>query len=341
MLGQKQKGAFRCFAGGGQIVEKRRETQCPGSGIYFCCLFLVVSCLLPACVTVQEVDMLRQDINRLQRDNVAVKSELDQLKEKTTTSASEESFNVIRQSQAEIQSGLVGITREMQVLSGRFDENKDFTEKSLRNAAMELDLIRAQTTTSENQIREAKGRLNTLEAQIKQVKEAQKEQPKNTEKKAEEPQKAPAAEEKTVKAATPAANTAKTKYDAALKLYKAKKYKAAREKLGAFLKEFPKDQLADNALFWTAEAYYKEKDFEGAIAEYAELLKSYPDSAKAPAALLKQGYALIELHDKKGGKIILEQLVERYPKSREAMEAQKKLKELNRTTRKPVKKKKR
>jgi tol-pal system protein YbgF len=294
---------------------------------------------MTACVTVQDVDMLKQDVNRLQHDNLTVKSEVEQLKEKTTTSASEESFNVIRQSQAEIQSQVLGMAKEIQVLSGRFDENKDFSEKSLRNAAMELDLLRAQVTTSENQMREVKSRLNALEDQVKQARELTKEQPKHIEKKPEEPPKQPVAEEKTVKAATPAANTAKIKYDAALKLYRDKKYKTAREKFSAFLKEFPKDQLADNALFWSAESYYKEKDFEGAIAEYAELLKSYPNSSKAPAALLKQGYSLVELNDKKGGKVILEQLVERYPKTREAMEAQKKLKELNKVSRKPVKKK--
>ena len=287
--------------------------------------------------------MLKQDVSRLQHDVLAERSELDQLKEKTTTSASEESFNVIRQSQAEMQSELLGIAKEMQVLSGRFDENKDFTEKSLRNAAMELDLLRAQVTTSENRIKEINNRLNAMEEGIRQARDQQKEQARPIpEKKAEELQKkAPVAEEKTVKAATPAANTAKAKYDAALKLYRDKKYKIAREKFAAFLKEFPKDQLADNAVFWTAETYYKEKDFEGAIAEYAELLKSYPDSAKAPSALLKEGYSLIELNDKKDGRVILEQLVERYPKSREAMEAQKKLKELQRTNRKPVKKKRR
>ncbi len=307
--------------------------------IYFGCLFLIVFFFLPACVTVQEVDSMKEDISRLQRDILTEKSELDQLKEKTTASASEESFNVIRQSQAEIQSQLLGIAKEMQVLSGRFDENKDFTERSLRNASMELDLLRAQVTTSENRIKEINNRLDAMEDRIRQAKEQAGQAP---EKKPEEPQKkTAAAAEKTAKPATPAANTAKARYDAALKLYREKKYGAAREKFAAFLKEFPKDQLADNAVFWTAETYYKEKDYEGAIAGYAELLKTYPDSGKAAAALLKEGYALIELHDKKGGRVILEQLVERYPKSRQAMEAQKKLKELNQTNRKPIKKKRR
>jgi len=316
-------------------VGKRRERQAPGPRIHLGCLVLIVSCLLPACVTVQEVDMLRQDISRLQRNVLEERTELDKLKEKTTTSASEESFNVIRQSQAEIQSQLLGIAKEMQVLSGRFDENKDFTEKSLRNAAMELDLLRAQVTTSQNRIKEINNRLNTMEGRIRQSGQVPEKRPEGPQ------EKAPAAAEKAVKPATPAANTAKAKYDAALKLYREKKYKAARQRFAAFLEEFPKDQLADNAVFWSAETYYKEKDFEGAIAGYAELLKSYPDSGKASAALLKEGYALIELHDKKGGRVILEELVERYPKSRQAMEAQKKLKELSQTNRKPVRKKKR
>ena len=341
MLGQKQEGTFCSVEGSGQIVKKMSEMKAPGARNCFGCLLVLFSCFLPACVTVQEVDMLKQDISRLQRDNIAVRGELDQLKEKATASASEESFNVIRRSQAEIQSQVFGITKEIQVLSGRFDENKDFTEKTLRNATMEMDLLRSQVTASETQIRDLNNKLNSMDDRIRQARDQQKEQIKPVpEKKPEEPQKAQAAEEKTAKASAPAANTAKTKYDAAMKLYKEKKYKAAREKFSAFLKEFPKDQLADNALFWTAETYYKEKDFEGAIAEYAELLKTYPNSGKAPSALLKQGYSLIELDDKKGGKIILEQLVERYPKTQEAIEAQKKLKELNKINRKPVKKKK-
>ncbi len=117
-------------------------------------------------------------------------------------------------------------------------------------------------------------------------------------------------------------------YEEAYSAFKDRKYKEARQKFDAFIKEFPKGKLADDAQFWIAETYYSEKDFEGAIFAYETLLKKYPNSEKAPAALLKQGFSFIEVGDKKTGKVLLEQLIELYPNSKEAELAKKKLKEI-------------
>jgi predicted nucleic acid-binding Zn-ribbon protein len=97
--------------------------------------------------------MLRQDVGKLQRDSYSVRSELDSLKEKTAGVAKEESFNVVRMSQAEIQSQLANLARDIQVLSGRFDENKYFIEKTVKDSAAELDLMKAQFTGIERQIK--------------------------------------------------------------------------------------------------------------------------------------------------------------------------------------------
>ncbi|MDP2277579.1 MAG: tol-pal system protein YbgF, partial [Nitrospirota bacterium] len=123
-------------------------------------------------------------------------------------------------------------------------------------------------------------------------------------------------------------------YGAAYASFKDKKYKEAREKFEAFLKEFPKDKLAGNAQFWIAETYDAEEDYAGAIVEYDALLKNYPNSEKAPGALLKQGYSFIEMGDKKAARGILEQLKEKYPKSKEAALAKKKLEEMNKKSKK-------
>jgi tol-pal system protein YbgF len=107
-------------------------------------------------------------------------------------------------------------------------------------------------------------------------------------------------------------------YETAFSTFKDKKYKEAREKFETFIKEFPKNELADDAQFWIAETHYYEKDFESAILAYEVVLKKYPNSEKAPAALLKQGLSFIEMGDERTGKIILEKLGERYPTSKEA-----------------------
>jgi tol-pal system protein YbgF len=292
---------------------------------------LALSCLLSACATTSDVELLRQDVNRLQRDSQTTKGDLDILKEKTTGIAKEESFNVVRMNQAEIQSQLANVAKDIQVLSGRFDENKYSSEKTLRDWTSEMDLMKAQIASLERQTKEMKDKLAAFEGQSKLPKESSKEQEleKNPEQK-----EAGAGESQTVK---PRASDRLGQYETAYNAFKNKRYKEAREKFDAFIKEFPKDELADNAHFWIAETFYNERDFEGAILSYETFLKQYPKSKKAQNALLKQGLSFIEIGDKKTGKAILEQLIERYPRTKEAELAQKSIDSLNK---KPAKKKK-
>ena len=297
-----------------------------------CCLLLVVCCFIVACASTSDLELLRQDVNRLQRDSLLAKSDLDSLKEKTTGVAKEESFNVMRMNQAEMQSQLSNAAKEIQILSGRFDENKYFLEKTLKDWTSEMDLMKAQVAALERQMREMKDRFAALEGQSKLQGESSKEQETGKESEASKKEIPP----KEAQAVKPAPDKL-TKYETAYNAFKNKRYKESREKFEAFIKEFPKDELADNAYFWIAETFYNEKDFEGAILSYETFLKKYPNSKKAPAGFLKQGLSFIAIGDKKTGKVILEQLIERYPKSKEAEIAQKSLEDLNKKT---VKKKK-
>ena len=293
------------------------------------CLLFIVCCLLSACASTENLDLLKQDVIQLRRDLTTARTELDRLKEKTSGVVSEESFNVMRQNQAEIQSQLSNASRDIQVLSGRFDENKYFEEKTLKDSAAETDLIKAQISGIEGQIKYIKEKLNALEGQIRQQKEPSKEQTKEAEKSIEEPKEE--SQGQVSQSMKPPKNKAAI-YEVAYDAFKKKKYKDAREKFEAFIKEFPKDKLTDNAYFWIAETYYGEKDFEGAILAYETLLKKYPKSEKSPASLLKQGLSFIEIGDKKTGKIILEQLRERYPDSKEAELAKKRIEEIDKNT---------
>jgi len=319
-------------------VQRRFESQGSKIKITIYCLLFAVCCFLSACATTVDLDLLRDDVNKLQKDSFLIKNELNTVKEKTSGVATEESFNVVRQSQAEMQSLLSNVSRDIQVLSGRFDENKYFTEKTLKNSVVETDLIKAQITSMEGQIKDIKDRLTALENQIQQQKELIKGKAKEAEKKAEEPKKEPKEEISQPQKVTESKSKT-TMYEEAYDTFKEKRYKDAREKFNAFIKEFPKDELTDNAQFWIAETYYGEKDFEGAILAYEMLLKKYPQSGKAPTALKKQGFSFIEIGDKKTGKVILEQLIEKYPNSKEAGEAKKKIEEIDKKTSKSKKKK--
>lgn len=304
------------------------KNQFSPPGIFLLVVFL---CAFAGCATTQDVDILRTDVNRLLKDSYAAKSDIESLKERTAGAAKEESFNVVRMSQAEMQSQLATLTGEVQRLGGRFDENRYYLEKTLKDASSETELLKAQVAGLEKQIRDIKDRMIVMEGAGKQKGEPIKEeQAKASDKKPEDLQKdASPGDGKTAKPVSP--GDAVLQYEEAYSFFKDKRYREARQKFDAFIKAYPNHELADNAHFWIAETYYNEKDFEEAILAYEAHMKKYPKSQKAPGSLLKQGLAFIEIEDKKTGTVILDQVIERYPKSAEADLARKQLEKIRKT----------
>jgi len=102
----------------------------------------------------------------------------------------------------------------------------------------------------------------------------------------------------------------------------------AKKKFKELIERYPKSERADNAQFWIGEIYYREKWYEKAILEYQKVIENYPKGNKVPASLLKQGLAFSNLGDKANARLILEELARKYPKSNEAKIARDKLKSL-------------
>jgi tol-pal system protein YbgF len=311
-------------------------------------LLLLVS--LTACASSGDIDLMRQDINDLQRNSFEMQKSLDALRQKTDAATQElgslktgreGSIGAVRDSQAEINSRLTQISEDLQALRGRFEESKYYTEKTLKDAGTDRDLLRTQIQGLEAQVKALSDRLGgapaatgTTTPQTQTGASEEQEKPAPT----------PAAshvnggQEQAVKAATapqghpPQAKSSENDrvnaYDDAYQAFKEKKYKESRRKFESFIKDYPKNNLTDNAQFWIAETYYSEKDYEGAILAYETLLKKYPDSAKTSAAMLKQGLAFTDIGDAKTGTIILKRLIGRFPDSKEAAAARKKIAEI-------------
>jgi len=283
-------------------------------------MLLIVISLLSSCVTTEQYDLTRQELTRLRNDNIYIKNELNNLKEKTSDIASQDSFNAMRESQATMQSQLSTVAKDIQLLNGRFEEHKYSVEKALKDTSGETELLQVQMTTIEGQLKEINEKIASFEAE-KDVLQTPQQEP---EAKPEEPLSEPQPQDE----ASHSLLDKVKKYEDAYSTFKEKKYAEARTKFQTFLKEYPQDDLSDNAQFWVAETFYWEEDYENAILSYEIVLKKYKDSQKAPNAFLKQGLSFVKLGDKKTGKIILEQVSERYPDSREAELAKESLKDL-------------
>jgi tol-pal system protein YbgF len=300
-------------------MKKRFKTQ--GSKVkinsfklyaFYCLLITIL--ILSGCVTTTDFETVKGDTNQSRKEIFELKKDINDLKLKTANVIKEEDFRAFGENQGDLQSRVSDVEKTVQMLTGKFDENKYSTEKALKDSASEMTLLKAQMTSIEDQIKEIKTRLKTLDSQPGEAKK----KPEETKKEASQyPSKPIEARDKI------------SLYEEAYDFFKDKKYKEAREKFEAFMKEFPQDELADNAQFWIAETYYGEKDYETAILAYEAVLKKYPKSEKAQGSLLKQGFSFIEIGDKKTGKTILEKLVEIYPESREAELAKKKIEEID------------
>jgi len=319
MLAEEQKITLYCSEGERYIVPKNFELQISSRNKFeikflVFCLLLAVYSLLFGCATTADLENLRSEMNQMRRETFETRKDVTDLRDKTASAIKEDDFNAFRESQADINSRISEMSKDLQLLTGKFDENKYSMEKALKDSASEMDLLKAQIKQIDEQIKEIKNKLNAIEGKPEEAKKNVEESKKESPQKPAEPKDKVAI------------------YEAAYDAFKEKKYKEAREKFETFIKEFPKDELTDNAQFWIAEAYYGEKDFEGAILAYEALLKKYPNSDKAPNALLKQGFSFIEIGDKKTGKVILEKLRESYPESREAELAKKKIEEIEKTT---------
>jgi tol-pal system protein YbgF len=128
--------------------------------------------------------------------------------------------------------------------------------------------------------------------------------------------------------ASPAADAAAIEqraYDVALDQFKAGNYAAAVASLNAFVKSYPKSQLAPSAYYWIGNSQFALKDYRAAIATQRQLVAGFPGNAKVPDALLNIATSQFELNDAAASRRTLEDLIAKYPQSEAAIKAKQRL----------------
>lgn len=325
------RAARRNGSHGGEKNGRRTAAQ----GVVLPCLLLLAS-LAAGCATSSDIDPLKSTLTGVQVEMLNQKKELEQMKAsladitKDLSVLREQGFGAIKESQSSLITQLADLSRDIQVLRGRFDESKYFMDKSVKDLLSERELQQARMAGLEGELREIKTKLARLAEQVEAAAAAKAREAAPAQGPAQEPaQQDPALPQQTPKKEAEAApNDPQRIYDDAQVAMKEKHYPEARQKFERFLRDFPKHPLAPNASFWVGESYYGEKKFEDAILAYESFLKRYPDHEKAKGAMLKQAYSFVELGDRKTGKVILERLIEKYPQSAEAELAERKIGEI-------------
>ncbi|HCZ12688.1 MAG TPA: tol-pal system protein YbgF [Nitrospiraceae bacterium] len=293
--------------------ERKNGRNKVAAALSLCCSTVL---FLAGCVTTEDMDQMKGDVFRLQRELAAQKKDTSEIKgslsdiSKDITSLKEYSLSAMKESQSSLVTQASDISKEVQSLKGRFDENKYFMDKTIKDMLSERELQQAKIAKLENELKEIKAGSEKKETPASQENRKETEPPETKEAKADD------------------INAPKKLYDEAHIDFKEKKYADARRKFEKFTKDFPKHELLPNAYFWAGEADHADKRYEDAILSYESFLKKYPKHEKAKGAMFKQALSFIEMGDKKTGKVLLEKVMEKYPNSREAELAEKKIGEM-------------
>lgn len=280
---------------------------------------LLTSVFLSGCASTDRVGRLEYDLINLRSEVKGLKKpmqERGQLNKRLK--GLEEEQKATGKAVSDLLMKVQSLTTELQILTGRLDEVRYFSEKSSKELTESKDTLIAQIKGLEISVNELKEKLARLESAETSF---EKQKPDEETKKAEEEK----SEEPKESRSLGTEREVKDAYMEAYKTFKENKFTEARKKFVALLKDYPENEYSDNAQFWIGESYYKEKNYEDAILAYEELLKKNPGSDKVPGALLKQGLAFYELKDEKTGKILLEKVIEQFPDSEQAKIAKKKI----------------
>jgi tol-pal system protein YbgF len=263
----------------------------------FFLLFIGIILITTGCAT-NDMAKLKSDVLGLEKKYYDNASKLKEI---------EYSLSAIRKNQAELGAKIEELRSDLQVLTGRFEEGRYQTEKSLREVTSIKENYSLYIKEIENRLNSLKDRLNSIDLALTNLQPPSHQVTK------------PSQEAKEADAGDI--------YREAYSTFRHGDIPTAKEMFKKFLKAYPKGEYSDNAQFWLAECYYEEKDYENAILSYEDLIKKFPKSDKVPMAILKQGYSFYELGDKASGKLLMERVIEKFPKTEEASLAKKKLKE--------------
>jgi tol-pal system protein YbgF len=104
-------------------------------------------------------------------------------------------------------------------------------------------------------------------------------------------------------------------YDTARTDYFAGQYTSAITGFEAFLRAFPRSELADDAQFHIGESYFNQKQLPEAVAAYNQVIQTYPGTNSVPDAYYKRGLAQEGLDDRDAARASYEAVVTGFPDS--------------------------
>ncbi len=104
-----------------------------------------------------------------------------------------------------------------------------------------------------------------------------------------------------------------TLYEKAKSLFDQGQIAESRRAFETLHRQYPRHDLADNALYWIGEGYYAQAQWLTSAQAFLRVAKEYPRGNKVPDAMLKMALCYRKLGDDRGADDVLKQLTRLYP----------------------------
>lgn len=188
------------------------------------------------------------------------------------------------------------LTTALKTINGRLDETANANRKGFADQKLVIDGMAADLRVMRERVDDTNVRISTLGQEVEALRTsipiAQAAPPALPVDPADPNAAAPAPSQPAPLPAPSTAGLSPTRmYETAFADYAAGQYALAITGFDAFLKTFPRSEMADDARFFIGEAYYLQNRFADAIAAYNQVIQNYPGSNSVPLAYYKRGLA--------------------------------------------------
>jgi TolA-binding protein len=214
--------------------------------------------------------------------------------------------------------------QKIQEVQVKIDELNQVSRKSGANLAVELGKLQEDHNRVKGDLEAAQHRLDQLDKQLKGLET-------NTDARFAALKGAGALDDYTARqklAALPRPDDKNAVFAAAQKEEKEGDKGVAREMYDEYARRWATDPRTAEARFRAGEIAFDQKRWRDALLAYGKVAEDFPRAEVAPDAMLGAAESMLKLDMKDDARAVLEQLVEKYPKTKAAARAKERLAEL-------------
>jgi TolA-binding protein len=241
------------------------------------------------------------------------------------------------QEQSQVLQNLLGqLTDALKALNGRMDQQAETNRKAMADQKLVIDNLSNDVKTIREKIDDNNVRLGSLSQEVDALRQALQQAAARPTASAtpEQPDATapPGSQPPAPSAGSPqpglVVNSPKQMWDSAYSDYTGGNYDLAILGFDAYIKTFPKNDMADDAQVVICASYLQTNKNDDAVRACDLAIRNYPGGNAIPEAYYRKGLAQRNLKDVSGARSTWEELIKKYPDSQMATLAQQALRQL-------------